>query len=185
MRSSGDCGRKTLIRQFISWQGVNRAALSLRMHRDHEPSAARVGAQASWTRRRSLRSRRFGWVQRCRRWASGCYKAPNPKLQIPKKLQAPSSKTTRPSCWTRVRRWQAGQVGPGRLWDLKLGACLELGVSDLELGAWHFGIPSRLDSPRGLATQRNRIAHSAEGCEHRLHLSKKCLALRLSVTPRE
>jgi len=104
-------------------------------------------------RRRSLRSRRFGWVQRCRRWASGCYKAPNPKLQIPKKLQAPSSKTTPP---------HAGQgFGGGR--QAKL-AGTPLGFetwslfgtwgSDFELGAWHFGIPSRLDSPRGLATQR-------------------------------
>ena len=44
--------------------------------------------------RRSLRSRRFGWVQPRRQWALESYKAPNPKLQIPKKFLAPSSKTT-------------------------------------------------------------------------------------------
>ena len=79
-------------------------------------------------RRRSLRSRRFGWVQPCRRRASGSYKAPNPK-------EAPSTKlqNDRPLRLDKGSAVAGRSSWPGRLWDLKLGASLELGVWSLEL----------------------------------------------------
>jgi hypothetical protein len=93
-------------------------------HRDHEPSAARVGARASWTAATESSESPLWVVQPCRRWASGSCKAPNPKLQIPKKLQAPSSKTIGPSCWTRARRCRQAEL-PGtplgfETWSLEL-----------------------------------------------------------------
>ena len=60
--------------------------------RDHEPSAARLGARAPWTAATESSESPLWAVRPCRRWASGSCKAPNPKLEIPKKLQAPSSK---------------------------------------------------------------------------------------------
>jgi hypothetical protein len=102
------------------------------MHWDHEPSAARVGARASWTVATESSESPLWVVQPCRRWASGSYKAPNPKLEIPRKLQAPSSKTTGP---------HAGQgFGGGRQSEL-LGTPLGFetwsffGAWGLELGA--------------------------------------------------
>ncbi len=56
-------------------------------------------------------------------WEAG--KIPNPKFQIPNKLQAPNSKNSRPSCASmELRR--------AHVWNLEFGASLELGIWDLE-----------------------------------------------------
>src|SRR6185369_14901656 len=98
----GSTESRPTLRFMGSLHGVSTA------HSNHEPSAARVGARASWTVATessesplwvgaAASTVGFGILQ------SSKSQAPNPK-------EAPSTKLQNdpPSCWTRVRRWQAG-----------------------------------------------------------------------------
>jgi len=100
----------------------------------------------------------------------GILKAPNPKLQIANKLQAPSSKTTPPLMLDKGSAVAGRPSWPGRLWDLKLGACLEL-------GAWRFGVPSDSIRHRGLATPRESNRAASRRLRASIGLTEKCLTL--------
>jgi hypothetical protein len=101
-------------------------------HRDNEPRRRELARERlGLIRRRSLRSRRFGSARPCRRWASGSYQAPNTKETPSTKLQ-----NDRPLLLDKGSAAVAGRPSCREpLWELKLGASLELGAWSLELGA--------------------------------------------------
>ena len=102
---------------------------------------------------------------------SSKHQAPNPK-------EAPSTKlqNERPLMLDKGSAVAGRPSGPGRLWDLKLGASLELGVWSLELGVFP-NPPTQKALPQPERCRSSKAPHqvvpsllSANRCHH-LHLT--------------